>query len=263
MRLDREKLLARARDGGERALLARALDRAEITLRSGLTQVTDFYDPYHTGLIISTVRAIPGFAATPEGGYPGAERTRVAVHAGDVELIGEDYNLSYISIEGNFKNAGATHRDFLGSLLGLGIKREKLGDIIVVEAGARAVVAAEVAAYILTNLIKVGRVNVSVSEIAGEELEPPENSYKEIRATVASLRLDAVAAAGFGTSRSKIVREIEGERLSVNWRVCPDPSTPVREGDVLSARGRGRLKVAEVKGLLKSGRISILMKRFI
>lgn len=263
MRLDREKLLARCKNGEERALLARVIDRAETVSRSGLNQVTDFYDPYHTGLIISMVMAVPGLAATPDGGYPGAERVRVAVHPADIQPVVEDYDFEFISIEGNFKMARVTHRDFLGSLLGLGIRREKFGDVIVVGEGARVVVAGEVAPYIRANLNKVGRVTVSVGEIYGEDLQPPEHSFKEIRATVPSMRLDAVAAAGFGTSRSKIVPEIEAERLSVNWRVCPDPSTPVREGDTLSARGRGRVAIAEVKGPLKSGRIGILLKKFI
>lgn len=263
MRLDREKMLAHCKDGDERVLLARALDRAEIVLRSGLTQVTDFYDPYHAGLIISTLRAAPGLAATPEGGYASAERVRVAVHTAGIQPVVEDYDFGFISINGNFKMTGVTHRDFLGSLLGLGLRREKFGDIFVVEEGARAVVAGEVTSYILANLNKVGRIQVSVTEITDEAFQPPEHAYKEIRATVASMRLDAVASAGFGTSRSKIVREIEADRFSVNWRVSPNPSAPVQEGDILSARGRGRVKVAEVRGPLKSGRIGLLLKKFI
>lgn len=263
MRLDREKLLARGRDGEERALLARVLDRVEIVLRSGLTQFTDFYDPYHTGLVISMVKSVPGLAATPAGGYEGAERTRVAIHEAGAQPLAEEYDFGFLSIEGNFKIAPATHRDFLGSLLGLGVKREKFGDIVVVEEGARVVAAGEVVPYIRANLNRVGRVTVTVTEIAAEDLQLSEHACKEIRATVASLRLDAVAAAGFGTSRSKIAREIEAERFSVNWRVCPDPSTPVREGDILSARGRGRVKVAGVNGPLKSGRMGVLLKRLI
>lgn len=263
MRIDREKLLERARNVEERVLLARTLDRAEIVLRSGIIQFTDFYDPYHTGLIISTVRACPGLAATPWGGIPAAERVRTAVHEAGVEPVPEDYDIGFIFIRGNFKMNRVTHRDFLGALLGLGLKREKLGDILVAENGAAVAAAGDVLPYIRSGLDKVGKVRVSVEDISPEELRQTGAPYREVRATLPSLRLDAVAAAGYGTSRSRLVPEIQAERFSVNWRPCRDPATPVREGDLLSARGRGRLKVAEVYGPLKSGRMSVVLHRFI
>ena len=263
MRLDREKWLVRARDGEERALLARALDRAEVVLAGGMTQVTGFYDPYRAGLIISSVKTVSGLIATPSGGYPGAERVRLAFHPVGIEPLEADYDFAFISIKGNFKKAGVNYRDVQGAVMGLGLKREKFGDIWLTEGAAQVVATGEVAPYLIANLNRVGRVNVSVDFTSGEDFRPPEHPFKEIRATVSSLRLDAVAAACFGTSRSKIVRDIEAERLSVNWYVCPDPSTPVGEGDVLSARGRGRALVSGVKGPLKSGRIGVVIKRFI
>jgi RNA-binding protein YlmH len=262
MKTVREKLLLRASNGEERAILARTLDQAEIVLNSGRIQVTDFFDPYRTGLIVSALQQF-SLAAKADGGYPGAERKRVAMCRDDVNLLPEDFNLSYIKIEGNFKHFRVTHRDFQGALLGLGLKREKFGDIIADGDSANVVVAGEVTPYILNNLDKVGQVKVFVSEIAQKDFQQPVVQYREIKATVPSLRLDAVAAAGFGTSRSRVVREIEAERLSINWRICPDPAALVKEGDVISARGKGRVIVAGVKGPLKSGRIGILLHRLV
>ncbi|MDD4237374.1 MAG: YlmH/Sll1252 family protein [Desulfotomaculaceae bacterium] len=262
MKTDREKLLSRASDGEERAILARSLDQAETVLYCGRTQVTDFWDPYRTDLIISVVQGLD-LVATADGGSPVAERKRVAMHPTGVEPLPEDYNLGFLLIKGNFKHSRAKHRDFQGALLGLGLKREKFGDIIVTGDSANVVVAGEVVPYILANLHKVGQAGVLVSELGQSDFQLPSAQYREIKATVSSLRLDAVAAAGFGISRSKVVREIAAERLSINWRVCPEPAALIGEGDVLSARGKGRVIVAAVKGPLKSGRTGVLLHRLV
>src|SRR5690606_31151046 len=85
---------------------------------------------------------------------------------------------------------------------------------------------------------------------------------KEIKATVASLRLDAVAAEGFGMSRTKMVREIKAERVKLNWQPVSNPALAVKEGDVLSLRGRGRVVVAQVVGTTRKGRTSVVLQRY-
>ncbi|MCL6635642.1 MAG: photosystem II S4 domain protein [Peptococcaceae bacterium] len=261
MMIERERTLAHLRDGEERALVARALDLAEAVLRRGGVTVTDFYDPYHAGLVISAVTRVSGLAAAAGGGYPAAERVRVAIHPGEIPLQEADFSLAVLAVEGNFKLVRPAHRDFLGSILGLGLKRDKLGDIITGEKGALVVVAEEVAPFLCANLTRVGRVRVKVEPAAPDKIGDPGRDGREIRATVPSLRLDAVAAAGFGTSRAKIAAVIRAGLVRVNWRVCPGVDTPVREGDVISIRGRGRAEITGVAGPLKSGRLAVLIKR--
>lgn len=262
MKTDREKLLSHIPEGEDRVILARALDQAEAVMHSGRSQVTEFLDPYRAGLVITSVQHL-NLTAVACGGYPDAERRRIALCSSGAKPLANDFDLGFIMIKGNFKHFKPTHRDFQGALLGLGLKREKFGDIIVTGENAKVVVAGEVVPYILANLFKVGQAGVLVSEMAQDDFQPPEAQYREIKATVSSLRLDAVAAAGFGTSRSKVVREIAAERFSINWRVCPDPAALIKEGDVLSARGKGRVIVKAVKGPLKSGRTGILLHRLV
>ncbi|MBO8136656.1 MAG: photosystem II S4 domain protein [Desulfotomaculum sp.] len=247
----------------DKALLARAADLAEYVLKTHQPAVTDFYDPYHTGLVFSVLQTVPEIKFFSDGGYPDAERTRVVIFPDYMMPEQVDSQLAFLVAEGSFKMSKVTHRDYLGSLTGLGLKREKLGDIIVNETGAQLIVDAAVAPYIKSNLTKVGRVHVQVREIGREQLEIPEPKVKIINTTVASMRLDAVAAAGYGASRSKVVREIKSERLSLNWIPCSNPSALVQEGDMLSLRGRGRVKVVEVKGTTKKGRTALVLYRYI
>ena len=96
-----------------------------------------------------------------------------------------------------------------------------------------------------------------------DEIPPREQKVKEIRTTVASMRLDVIAAAGFGTSRSKMANEIDVDKVKVNWKDVKSSSQAIKEGDIISIRGRGRVEVAEVRGTTKKGRINLVLRRFI
>lgn len=259
--MNREKLLNLATTPEEREVAARVLDLAETVLKTRRPRATDFYDPYRCRLVVSIIEAAPDLAAGVDGGYPGAERSRVLIYP-DFLVEEPGTGLAYLEIRGNFRFGRVNHRDYLGALLGLGLQRGKLGDILVHDSGAQVVAAREVAGYITAGLNSVGRVSVTVREIGREALQPPVPEIREISVTVQSMRLDAVAAHGFGISRSKMVREIAAGKIFLNWRPCLDSSARVEPGDMISARGRGRVEVAETGGRTKKGRISLLLKRF-
>ncbi|MTI81362.1 MAG: photosystem II S4 domain protein [Firmicutes bacterium] len=261
--IDRDKILNSFSSTEERILLARAIDLAEVVLKTHQPAVTDFYDPYHTGLVFSVIKPVSDLEVIADGGYPEAERARVLIYPEYMLSEQVDPQLSYLLVEGNFKMAKVSHRDFLGSLMGLGLKRDKLGDIIVNQDGAQLIVDAVIAPFIRANLTKIGKVNVDVKEISRQQLIIPQPRIKVINTTVASMRLDAIAAAGYGTSRSKVAREIKAERLNLNWCPCSNPAAQIDEGDMLSFRGRGRVKVKEIKGSTKKGRTYLVLHKYI
>ncbi len=257
----RDELLNAATSPEDREILARALDMGSAVLKTNRPRVTDFHDPFSCGLIMRAAASIPGLAAAADGGYPGAERARVVIYPDFWPVAELDAGLAFLAIRGNFRFGAAGHRDYLGALLGLGLRREKLGDIIAGEEGAQVVAAAEVAGYIRAELTRVGRVRVTVRQISREEVTPPPARGREIRVTVPSMRLDAVAAQGFQMSRSKMAREIAAGKIYLNWRPCQDPSAAVGPGDVISARGRGRLEIQQTGGKTRKDRIGLLLKR--
>lgn len=259
--LDREHFMAGVR-GEEKIMLARAADIARNVLTYHQPEASDFYDPYHTGLVVSALKKVAGLSSAAEGGYTEAERRKVIVFPDYMSPPDTGSYLAILSVKVNFHGSRPGHRDFLGSLLGLGLKREKLGDCIIDGKGARVVVAREVAPYVISNLARVGRWEAAVDETFEEDIKPAEEKIKTVNTTVSSLRLDSVAAAGFGMSRSKMADFITAERVNLNWQVRNSLSQPVREGDVISIRGRGRVEVAEVRGTSRGGRIFILLKRY-
>ena len=98
--------------------------------------------------------------------------------------------------------------------------------------------------------------------IALSELQLRPETVKEIRSTVASLRLDSVAASGFGVSRTQMAEEIQSEKVKVNWKDAKNPAQNVKAGDVISFRGRGRVEIVEITGQTKKGRTGVLLKRY-
>jgi len=246
----------------EKEILAEVLDLIE-RAANGQTTLTDFLDPAAAALTQDLLRKFPEVNYKVDGGYSSAERVRFAffpiyVFPEDVEL-----NISFLEITGNFKFQSVTHRDFLGAILGTGVKREKIGDLIIIPNGCQVVVDRGLVPYLMQSIDQVHRVGVTVREIVREELLLPEAKTREVVAFVKSLRLDSVGASGFGISRSQMVKEIEGQKVRVNWRLQVKPSYEVAPGDVISLRGRGRVEVLEIAGISKSGRSKVVLKRYL
>jgi len=259
--LDRKVILERARNPEDRILLAKIIEKIGSSIKYHEISVTDFFDPYQQNLI-NPVLKTPGISFIWDGGYSGAERRRLVVFP-DYLIPGDvDSRIRILAVKCSTRFQKLSHRDFLGSILGLGIKRGKVGDIIVTPDGCQVITDQDISGYIMENLTKVHRVGVKVEEVMRDELQLPDEKVREINAAVSSLRLDAVAAAGYGTSRSKMVLEILAEKVKVNWSVVSDSSYGVKEGDIISIRGRGRVELDKVKGETKKGRILLILKRY-
>jgi photosystem II S4 domain protein len=168
-----------------------------------------------------------------------------------------------LDIAGNFLFDPATHRDFLGAMLGCGVVREKTGDVIVLgERGGQVIVVPEMVEYLETQLTQVRSVPVNTRRIDLSELKVREPKKKEMTTVEASMRLDAIASAGFGVSRSKMTDLISAGDVRVNWKDVSLASYLLKSGDMIAIRGKGRLAVGEVS-VTKKDRYRIQLTRFI
>jgi len=260
--IDREKILRYYRSTGDQELAARILDAAEAAIRSRRSYVTEFLDP-HSYSIAETVAAYEdSLSLQSQGGFETAERVKAAFICKDFrgEVV---FAIEAVAVEWDSRYYQLTHRDVLGGLLGLGIKRGVIGDILMVAGGCQIVADSSILPFLLNELQRIGAANVKTKRIELTELQPRPETVKEIRSTVASLRLDSVAAAGFGVSRTQMTEEIQSEKVKVNWKDVKSPAQIVKAGDVISFRGRGRVEVLEITGLTKKGRTGVLLKRYI
>lgn len=137
--------------------------------------------------------------------------------------------------------------------MGMGIVREKVGDILVSPESADLIVLDTVADFLLSSWNSAGRARLTVTEIPAAHLHIPEVRCEEVRDTVSSLRLDAVCSTGFRMARGKAVDMISSGHVQVNWRPCTKADKLLTEGDTVSARGFGKFQLAAVGGVTKKG----------
>lgn len=257
--LPREELLKGIEN---RDCVARAFDQAEQALKTWEIVQTDFLSPPELADIQQVFSRLTDVQLVAWGGYPQAERQRVAIARSEVPIDSSHVNLNVLEIAGNFLFDTATHRDFLGAMLGCGIVREKTGDLIVLgERGAQVIVVPELVEYLELHLKQVRSVPVQTQRIELSELKIKEPKKKELTTVEASMRLDAIASAGFGMSRTKMVDLIDGGDVRVNWKDVSQSSYQVKAGDLIAVRGKGRLEVGEVT-VTKKDRYRVLLTRF-
>lgn len=258
---DKEKLIRYFQAAGNGDEAIRMLDLAEQVIKGRPYRVSGFMSP--AGLVIAdAVKAgNDQLRVEASGGYEGAERIRVAFV--DRDFQGQvDFGITPLKVSWDPRFRLLTHRDVLGSLMGLGIEREHFGDVIMQSGSAQVLVDASMAEYVKQNFTKIAMVSVSVEAMDMEDILPKEEKIKEIRTTVASLRLDAVASSGFSVSRTKLVSAVNAGLLQVNWQPAKGPAQEVKEGDIISMRGRGRMKIESITGTSRKGRIGVYLKRY-
>lgn len=257
--LPREDLLKRVENKED---LARVIDKAEQAIKNWEVVVTDFLSPPVLAEVQANFQNLTEIEVLPWGGYPQAERQRLGLARPDIPLDESQVELAALDIAGNFLFDPATHRDFLGSILGTGIVREKVGDIIVLgERGAQAIVVPEMVDFLTTSLTQVRSVAVKTQQIEFSELKIRPPKKKEMTTVEASMRLDAIASAGFGMSRNKMANAISAKDVRVNWRDVTQSSYNVKAGDLIAVRGKGRLEVGEVS-ITKKQRYRVNLVRY-
>ncbi|MBW4625018.1 MAG: photosystem II S4 domain protein [Brasilonema octagenarum HA4186-MV1] len=257
--LPREELLKGVEN---RDSIARVIDQAELAIKTWEVVFTDFLSPPELAEIQQVFSRLVEVQLVVWGGYPQAERKRVAIARSEIPLDQSQVALTALDVAGNFLFDTATHRDFLGAMLGTGIVREKTGDIIVLgERGAQVIVVPELAEFLEMNLKQVRSVPVKTQPIDLSELKVREPKKKELTTVEASLRLDAIASAGFGMSRSKMVELIDSGDVRVNWKEITQASSQLKTGDLIAIRSKGRLEVGEI-AVTKKDRYRVQLTRY-
>ena len=262
--MDKAKLLdSISADAEERMLLARVLDRREQCLRRNAPTHIGFLSPAQCAAaqqLLTQCGARDGFAF--HGGFDDAQRKMLFFLPEWQEEPDIDNTICHISSK-IYETESVSHRDVLGSLMGMGVARETIGDILVTENTVHVLAASEVADFLLTSWDSAGRVHLAPQLAALDALPHIAPRVREIRDTVAALRLDAVIASGFSLSRARAAEIVEAGAVQLNYRTCAKGTQTVCEGDTISVRGMGKFTVAQIGGTTKKGRVFITLHRYI
>ena len=251
----------------DRILLSRTEELAASCRQRYMITSSEFLDLRQRSLVQNQMTRAGERKAGFYGGYEDAERV-VAVYLPDymegtpAEHFAEDPEDDPLAVLRLKKKKGApalSHRDYLGALMGLGIRREVTGDILVREDGADLIVLRSMAEYIGANLMQAGRSGLSAEEVPVRELIIPASDAKEKHVSVASLRLDSVLGAAFGLSRAKALETVRSGIVFVNGLEVQKPDYTVEEGDKIVLRHKGRVVLRSVGGKTGKGRTHLTL----
>ena len=261
--MDRNNIEKIAHSAEDKVLLAKLWDKINAGIRRNIPANTCFLSPRELELARFLFGNEPGLYAF--GGYEDAER-KMLVYLPDYleedSLYEEDAPLVCLRAT-YFEKDELSHRDFLGALMGAGIARETVGDICVSKGSCDFFVTAEIAPYIQQNFLSAGRTKLHLDQIPLRDTQIPEPEVKEIKDTLASLRLDSVISSGFRIGRSLASQYVSAGKAAIDGLPCEKPDKAVSEGMKISVRGLGKIKLVSVNGRTKKDRISVTIHRYV
>ena len=244
-------------------LLAKLWDKIQAGMRRGILASTCFLSPREQEMaryLFGDAQGLHFF-----GGYADAER-KMLVYLPDYleeDALIEDDSPVVCLRAAFYEGDSPSHRDFLGALMGAGIGRETIGDICVGKEHCDFFVTAEIAPYLLQNFLSAGRAKLRISAIPLAQASIPEPEVKQIKDTLASLRLDSVISSGFRIGRSLASQYVTAGKAAIDGLPCEKPDKAVSQGAKISVRGLGKIKLTTVNGQTKKGRISVVIDRYV
>ncbi|WP_175988858.1 RNA-binding protein [Bacillus sp. Marseille-Q1617] len=210
---------------------------------------TDFLDPRQQHIVKSIIgqneQVLLSFF--PEH----TERKRALLYPSYFQPEEEDYGIRLFEIEYPSKFVTIEHRQVLGSIMSLGLKRDKFGDILTNQQKVQLILAEEISEFVRMELNEIGKAKVTLQSVPFTELIETGEKWQEKVTTVSSLRLDVVLSAVYNISRQKAQTYIKSNLVKLNWKITENPSMEVETGDVLSVRGYGRSKLISIEGRTK------------
>ena len=243
-------------DGDEKILISHVMDLAKRCDKAGAAQYSPFLNPREVKLALPRCKG--NFSVDSFGGYDGAERKMLSFCPYGEEPCHPVCALKIVSGDG----AVHSHRDYLGAILSLGIKREKLGDIVTCDDCAVVFCDEGISDFISMNLNKVASSSVTCLPCEVSEITV-ERKFSVRTSSVASLRLDAVLASAIGKSRETASELIGRGLVQVNYDIAKSVSARIESGDVISARGFGKMIIETDCSTTKKGRVKINIKQFV
>ncbi len=260
--MDRNNIEKIAHNSEDRLLLAKLWDKINAGIRKNIPANTCFLSPRELEMARYLFGEPEGLHAF--GGYDDAERKMLVFlpeYLEESALYEEDSPcvcLRAVFYQGD----SPSHRDFLGALMGAGIGRETVGDICVGKGSCDFFVTSEIAPYILQNFASAGRTKLHLQQLPLSQARIPEPEIKEIKDTLASLRLDSVISSGFRIGRSLAAQYVTTGKAAIDGLPCEKPDKQITEGMKISVRGLGKIRLHSVNGRTKKDRISVVIHRY-
>lgn len=267
--MNKQELLKDYKRQEDKICLSQVLDKIEFSKTIERIEYTDFLDMYQISLVENFLRKISFENYQLFGGYAESERKILIVYPEKYSerMIEKNYNkmLKIVRIKlPEEENGKYSHRNYLGGIVKLGLKREKVGDILVSYDGADIIVVedfAEILRKELPSLTRFENSKIAIEEISN--IRKKEVKIEEVSIIVPSLRLDNIVSDLARTSRSKAAQIISQERVFINGQNETKLSKQLKLNDVITIRGKGRFVIKEFAGTTRSGRTVVRIEKYV
>ena len=266
---NKQDLLKDYRKQEDKICLSQVLDKIEFMQTRGKIEYTDFLDMYQISLVENFLKKIKFENYKLYGGYEDAERKVLIVYPKkfDDKMLEKNYSkiLKVVRVTLAEEEQGKySHRNYLGGIVKLGLRREKVGDILVANEGADIIVMEDFTEILKKELPSLTRFENSKIEIIElKDLRKKEIRIEDVKIIVPSLRLDNIVSDLARTSRSKAAQIIAQERVFINGQNETKLSKQIKLHDVITIRGKGRFVIKEFEGTTRSGRTVIVVQKYV
>lgn len=268
VKMERSIVLEKYKKSDERLLVSKLLDKIDAVEKQNKVQNTQFLSPVELQILKKVLNSISYKNYTIYGGTETAQRRIIILYPCKLEELFQTNRFNFNTICTCIRISNSTenfeHKQYLGGLIKLGVKREKIGDIIVHNNGADIIVDKDISKFLYTNLQQLTRFkNCSIDIINLSDIIIKEQEYKYFKIIVSSLRLDNIIAKSANTSRNKACEILKQERVFVNYENEVRNTKIVKNDDIITIRGIGKFVISGIEGNTRSGRFVINVKKFL
>lgn len=269
--MNRQEILNKTTNEDDRLLASKLLDKIEFVNSKNSVEYTEFLDMRQRQLLEKILKDLKIQNYVAYGAYKTAERTAIIIYPEKLDEVFKNDNFDYnvifevirIQLPNELKGI-YSHRDYLGAVIKIGMKREKVGDIITSKDGADIIVLKEAEKYIREGLKELTRFSkADFQSIKIEELNVEEPETQVLNIIIPSMRVDSIVSEAIRTSRSKATGIIKEERVFVNHELVTKGSKELKENDLITVRGKGRFKVGKILNQTKKGNLVLEIEKFV
>lgn len=268
--MDKQSILEKYKKPQDKLLISKFFDKVELSNKNNKIETTDYLNELEQNIIKKVINLAEISNFKFYGGIEDADRKICIIYPEKMADIFERNNFKYDTLfsvfriivpEKDFLNYN--HSVYLGGIIKLGVKREKIGDIIVYNNRADIIVKKETEKFLYSSLKTLNRFKgAEILNIRLDEIINIEKKFEEIKIITSSLRIDNIVSELAKTSRNKANEIMKQEKVLINYEIETKNTKQIKEKDVVTIRGKGKFIINQIVGNTKKGNIIIIVKKY-
>lgn len=250
------------KDEETKSTVRKIADKILYVSKNYITAATEFVNPYVAELSMPILNNYDiKYEIFPS--FEHSERKVFILYPDFIESIDKDDFITGIRIYNMSEFKKLSHKDYLGSMMSLGIDRNKTGDIYVYDKYADIVMHSDISDYVIYNLDKIGHNKIEAKKIKIDKINFKEQEHVILNITSSSMRVDNIVKHITNTSRETASNMVRSGNVKINWQAEEKISVELKENDMISISRYGRFKIFKNTGLTKNGKNKLEIKHYI